>query len=344
MEKFVKSETIEPNAEKPLYEKGEEKVENFPKITDEDIEKRKENDKQKINEILTSIGDDGEKKESNQVKWKTVRKPESEWKIIEKDYVNNPIDKIKRFISSLGNDERIKNKLLKESQEQFLDDYKKHKPKFFNYFPGDGVVGRVGGKDVGIMAEGFKDCSALVLQTNDKVVIIHLSPITMNSSHQYGEVLNVRQSDYISHIKGALKQLIENNKQTPLNLLNYTDEMLKKLATRELFEKTTGINKLDDQEMNKMQKMIDDGLIRSTLIAGEDQFVPNIVNELASNNKSHGLPSIRTEAHYVRDLNKIGGDYSVYATTENIYIKGQENKILKKGVNFPPTMFDFVAK
>ena len=311
--------------EKKPPEKIETEKTDLTKAKTEDInEEQKKNDRKKtemsekkeIEAIRKSIGI-SENKDNKKNGWRAILRPRENWREERKIDTDHPLDRLKRLVKSFSKSEREKNKINENNIASLKRDRNKFPEYEMDYKHGTGVEGMVGGK-VGILAKGFFECSSLVFQTPDRVSVLHISPNTIIDTSGGGEI--VQNRDIYGHIRSALKGLI---------------------AEHDTVEKTAGGNiNLSQEEIKKLQKMIDSGELQTTMLAGEDKVVPVVPMELASGASNNNLPSIKTESHYFGGTGGEGG-YAVYATPENIYFIGSNNRIMKKGVDFPSTMFDY---
>jgi hypothetical protein len=282
----------------------------------EETEKLEDTQSAGLLEIREKLGL-GDKAEKTPQGWRVTLKPENEWKQETEIVTEEPIDRLKHWIKSFLPSERQKVKISKENFAQFDAERSSLYSKFFIYRKGQGVEGRTGSSEVGIMAEGFGECSGLIFQTPDKVSIVHISPNTIRGTFSGGEI--VRDQDIDGHISSALRNLIDEEKE---------------------FLLTTSGTKLTPEEVNKLQGMINAGSLKSTLISGEDTYVaPTIVPMIGERAREHNLPNIKIESHYVG--NSVGSGYKIWASTDSVYVFGANDVVMKKGVNLPPTMFNF---
>jgi hypothetical protein len=241
-------------------------------------------------------------------------KPEDVWNEKDEEYTKNPINKITDIFKRFSKKEKEKRKIQKNNENDFINDNKKYQKISFNYKPGDGVLGMVG-NNVGILANNFRDCSSLVFQGRRGVSIIHISPEALN---QYSD-FNLRDSNIYGHISSALKEIINNN------LSN---------------KKTMGDFELNPDEIQELQKLFDSGDIKATMIHSENKLSLELPINLATMGNSKKLPFFKTESYYVGGKS-LGTEFSVYVNPENIYVIGENNRIMKKGVDFPKTIIDF---
>ncbi|MCX6717477.1 MAG: hypothetical protein NTU76_02275 [Candidatus Taylorbacteria bacterium] len=228
---------------------------------------------------------------------------------------DSPFDRFGAWIKSFSKVEREKRGDNLKVQEQFREDRAKLPEVEFDYKKGSGVEGRVSHNSA-ILAKGFYECSGLIMQTPDSVSIIHISPNVINDPESGGEI--VRDSDYLGHIVSALKKLTN-----------------KTIGA----EKTIGGEGLSVEEIRHLQKMIDSGELKTTMLLGEEDFVPTIPMQLASG-QNLSLPTIKPDAYYVGGLGG-GGGYAIYASPKELYFIGADDTVMKKGVNFPPEMFEY---
>jgi len=294
-------------------------------LQNQEFEKKKAevivSDSNRVEEVRKSLGISSEEtKEKEEGKkerrgWRVNLKPRAEWRKEKELETDHPLDRLKRLVKSFSKEEREKAEINKKNVESLNQDRSKYPEAGFTYKQGTGVEGMVGG-EVGILAKGFFECSGLVIQTPDSVSVIHISPNTMNSPESGGEI--VSDADYSGHIRSAFKKIVNNS---PDNV-----------------EKTEGGTKLTEEELSKLQDMIDAGELKSTMLIGEDKFTPIVPMNLAD--QGLNLPYIKTDAYYV---GATGGDqgYAIYATPEDVYFIGSNNEVMKKGVNFPPEMFEY---
>jgi hypothetical protein len=246
------------------------------------------------------------------------KKPDEEWKQEHRITTDHPFDRFVDWLKSFSKAGREAKKLNDKLQEEFQHDRIKKKELNFDYAPGAGVEGRVG-YEAGILAKGFGECSGLVFQVPDRVAVVHISPNIFRDTFEGGEL--VRDCDFLGHIRFALKELLIENEN--------------KFA-----KKTKRDTSLTKEEVAEIQKMIDSGTLKATMLSGEDEYVPDqIVRVLGNLAGSHGLPSIKTDIHYVGAMGG-GGGYAIYASPEEMYFIGANGEIMKKGVNFPPTMYE----
>ena len=284
-----------------------------------DVQQQLANDETKLNDLRKELFTTPQNDEGERKILRIIYKPEKEWKIPKKITTDSPFDKLEGFLKSFSKEERKKRENIKKNVIDLNQDRNKFPEVEFNYTPGAGIEGRVC-KESGLLATGFYECSALIFQTLDSVSIIHISPSTIRDETEGGEI--VKDNDIDGHIKSALKQLISDSANTEI---------------------TQGRVELSKDEIKKLQKMIDSGELKATMLAGEDNFVPSISTGLANTGEYRGLPRINTDTHYVGSLSGEGG-YAVYATPKDIYFISSDNNVLKKGVDFPPTMFDYEGR
>lgn len=123
--------------------------------------------------------------------------------------------------------------------------------------------------------------------------------------------------------------------------------MLKELLSekQEKFARKTENNTdLSKEEIAKLQKMIDSGDLKSTMLSGEDNLVPHeIAHHLGESAKFENLPFMKTDIHYVGAMGGESG-YAIYANPEDMYYIGSNGKVMKKGENLPPVMYEYKEK
>lgn len=283
-----------------------------------DQKKSEESDQQRLMEVRESLGLETEKSNG----WEVIRRPIEQWKQEQQITTDSPIEKFRDWLKSFSKSERESRRSNEKLQNDFRNDRAKYPETGFDYKKGIGVEGMVGNK-VGILAKGFGECSGLVFQTPDKVAVVHISPNVFKDVFEGGE--RVQDKDVWGHIKSALKELlIEEEKATARKTDNNTD--------------------LSEEQIAKLQKMVNSGDLKSTMLSGEDILVPHgIVTELGKLAKFRGLPFMKPEIHYVGAMG--GGDgYAIYANPEDMYFIGSNNKVMKKGDNLPPTMYEYQEK
>jgi hypothetical protein len=286
---------------------------------DEDKIKRKEErkieDNKNILETKNSL-DQIMKKKSG---YSFAFKPESVWNPKDEDYNFDPISKIKNYFKIFSKEEIEKRKIQKNNEKSLSEDFKKYGIKNFDYSPGDGVIGMIG-KGTGVLANGFRNCSALVFQKGDNVSILHISPESLNHYSEY----SLRDTNVYAHISSSLKEILENERVKS-----------SKKTNRGLI--------LGENEINELQKLFDSGDIKATMIHGEDKMSLELPLGFATGANALKLPYFKTDSHYVGGQ-RLGKGFSVYANPENIYVIGENNNILKNGVNFPATIIDYKKK
>jgi hypothetical protein len=272
-------------------------------------DKRVEQDEKKIAQIREDLGIIDKKEDKKNVP-KTFLRPRDEWaRGGETSLQSNPLSLASKFLKLFAKKDGL--------SEQLRADRGKYREVLFDYKIGSGVEGWEAANS-GILAKGFRDCSGLVFQTKDAVSIIHISPNVIRDPSDGGDL--IEDVDLYGHIRSALKML---------------------LADGQTRSRTSGETVLSGEEVQKIQEMIDSGDLKSTMLAGEEKFVPSIIPIIADG-PTIGLPSIKTSVHYVGDLAGAGG-YAVYVNPENLYFIGANNKVLKAGVNLPPAMFEFTS-
>ena len=314
MEKF-------PSGENKVLEKDSKTESDFfvpENQSSVEIIKNTLNDERSLEEVRISLGISMKEKKEERKGWKINFKPRNEWREEKEITTDHPIDKLKQLFKSFSKEEREKTNINKENIEQLQEDRGKFPEVEFDYKTGIGVEGRVGG-EVGILAKGFYECSGLVFQSKDKVAVIHISPSTIRGTSSGGEI--VTDQNIYGHIGSALKDFAFDSKDV---------------------RKTRGDIELSKDEIQKLQEMIDKGELKTTMLAGEDQFVPGTVAiELSGQTaKGHNLPFIRPDVHYVGNLTS-GKGYSIYANPNNLYFIGSNGAVLKNGKNFPPMMYGY---
>jgi len=304
-------EAVEPTPE-AVVEEPPRKV-----LSAQEITAQQQRDQQELQEARDSL----EKELEKPKQWRAERKPREEW-YEERDLEPaNAIDAFQAWLKSFTPNERRKNKENQECQKDFSADRSKYLETTFDYTKGAGVEGRVAkplhSLKSAILAKGFHECSGLVFQTKDGVSVVHISPNTLRGTFAGGE--RVMDENIDGHIKSALKILLNKN---------------------EGVETTNGVTELTPQEIEVLQKMANSGELRSTMFAGEDQFVPHeIAGYFGQEAKWHKLPSIKTDIHYVG--NRVGTGYAIHASPDRIYCIGANNAVMEQGKNFPPTMYEF---
>ncbi len=282
---------------------------------DENKNKEKETDQQKITKIRDALITKPESKG-----WRVKRGSEKEWKQTSETTTESPFDRFNVWLKSFSKEKRQEKKLQKILQGELETNRRKYlRESHFLYVPGTGVEGRIG-SEVGILAKGFGECSGLVFQSRDKVAVIHISPNVFRDPTNGGEI--VEDTDIWGHISSALKNFIDSEKESDIR-------------------KTENKVELTKDEIARLQKIIDSGTFKSIMFSGEDNYVPHeIANNLGAHANLVGLPFIKTDIHYV-GASGIGGGYAVYANPENIYCVGANGKILKDGTNLPETMYSY---
>lgn len=300
--------------EQSLNKVTEEQDQEPKKSLEEIVVEQKTKDQEKIKEVRDSL-----ERQTKRDRWQAIRKPKDEWYEEKEITTDNPFDLIGKWFKSFNKIEREKKKENEECQKEFSVNRRKHPEVDFDYKKGSGVEGRVV-KNQAILAKGFHECSGLVFQTKDSVSVVHISPNVIRGTFAGGEIVHDKNID--GHIKSALKELLGQDRD---------------------IKATNKETQLTPQEIEILQKMADSGQLRSTMLSGEDQYVPDtIAIDLGQNARFHGLPSIKTDIHYIG--NQCEGEYAIHASPENLYFIGVNNKVLKKGKNFPPTMYEFKEK
>lgn len=259
--------------------------------------------------------------ESRNKGWQVIRRPEDQWKQKQKIVSDSPFDRLKSWLGSFLPTEREAKEKNEKLEREFTEDSVKYQLRSFDYHKGSGVEGMVGNK-AGILAKGFAECSGLVFQAPDRAAIVHISPNAFRDPSEGGEI--VRDRDVWGHVSSALKEF-----------LNKQDEAGASRTGK-------GVS-LTQEEVSKLQAMIDSGELRSTMFSGEDRFVPHemavMMGGLA---RFNNLPFLKVDIHYVGGIG--GGGYSVYANPEDLYYVGLNGKIMKKGDNLPPVMYEYQEK
>jgi hypothetical protein len=297
-------------AQKPQVESLEVKKDALvPDVDNPDIAK--------IEEIRKSLGisPEGKVEKIKRKSWRAVLKPREEYRKERETTTDSPFDRFGAWIKSFSKEDREKRRDNLKVQEQFKKDREALPEVGFDYKKGSGVEGYISHKGA-ILAKGFYECSGLVMQTPDSVSVIHISPNAINEPESGGEI--VRDRDYLGHITSALKGLINKDSNT---------------------ERTGRDKRLSAEEIRQLQKMIDDGELKTTILAGEDSFVPVVSTELSSG-RNLFLPVIKPETYYVGGLGG-GGGYAIYASAKELYFIGADDTVMKNGVNFPPEMFEY---
>lgn len=312
-------EIYNTEAENIKKNEGAETVEptlNKPKTIDKSELER--NDQQKLAEIRGTLKSEMEKNNG----WEVIRRPREQWKQEHEITTDSPFDRFRGWLKSFSKTEREAKRINEELQKEFKEDRTKYPENGFDYKKGIGVEGMAGNK-VGILAKGFGECSGLVFQTPDKVAVVHISPNVFRDAFEGGEI--VRDKDVRGHIRSALKKLLsKEQKETAEKTINNTD--------------------LSKEEIAELQKMIDSGDLKSTMLSGEDSLVPHeIVTELGKLAKFNNLPFVKTEIHYVGAVGG-GGGYAIYANPEDMYYLGSNGKVMKKGKNLPLVMYEYKEK
>jgi len=105
-------------------------------------------------------------------------------------------------------------------------------------------------------------------------------------------------------------------------------------------KKTASESELSQNEIQELQKLFDSGLIKTSMIHGEAKVSLELPLTFATRANLEKLPFFKTDDYYVGGKS-LGTEFSVYANPESIYVIGKNNKIMKKGVDFPPIMIDF---
>jgi hypothetical protein len=278
-------------------------------------EERKIKEDNKIQEIKSSLDQIMKKKPGYSFSFK----PESVWNPKDEDYNFDPISKITNYFKRFSKEEIEKRTIQKNNEKSLTLDIKKYGNRTFDYTPGDGVIG-VTGKGVGVLAKGFRNCSALVFQKGDGVSVLHISPESLNHHSDY----SLKDTNVYSHISSALNEILENQKEK---------------SSKE----TKGDLILGENEINELQKLFDAGEIKATMIHGEGKISLELPLNFATRADALKLPYFKTDSHYVGGQ-KLGTGFSVYANPESIYVIGENNNVIKSGVNLPPTMIDFKEK
>lgn len=273
-------------------------------------ELRKIKDQENINNTKEEINKSFEKRKGYSFSFK----PENIWNKKDEEYIESPINKITNIFKRFSKKEIEERKIQKNNENDFLNDNKKYKKISFDYNPGDGVLGRTGNY-VGIIANNFRNCSSLVFQGKNGISVIHISPEALNHYSDF----NLKDSNVYGHISSALREIINNNLSD---------------------KKTVGDSELNQNEIQELQKLFDSGEIKATMIHGEDKVSLELPLNFATTANSKKLPFFKTESYYVGGKS-LGSEFSVYANPENIYVIGENNRIMKKGVDFPQTMIDF---
>lgn len=300
--------SVEQGIENPT-----ENVDTAPADEVGDILLKKEADLSKAEEVKQSIISS---MESQRERWRPVlRKPEknevqnSDKPERKESFISGALRRAKSMLG-LEKDERGEAEII----SQFEQDVKKYQRINFNYEAGAGVEGwTTHGKS--ILANGFFDCSALTFQKDDFVSVLHLSPNINRDPSEGGEL--VQDYDYTAHIASALRGILGEE------------------ATR----KTSSGDKLSEKEIRVIQELIDSNQIRLTMLMGEHQHAPEILARISSG-LDPALPTIKPEVYSVEGLGGESG-YSVYIDPKSLYVIGGNNRIIKKGVNFPDQMYDY---
>lgn len=255
--------------------------------------------------------------------WKVVSRPVEQWYKKHEVTTDHPFGRFKGWLKSFSRPERKAKKINEELWTEFKDDRSKYPESNLEYKPGTGLQGITVSKRA-ILATGFKECSGLVFQTSDEVAVVHISPNVFRdiSMGDVGE--DVRDYNVWGHIRFALKEMLSKGQNEHPKATKNTD--------------------LSKDEIAELQKMINSGDLKLTMLSGEHDVVPyNIAlmsGELAKLNK---LPYMKTEIHYVGAMGGVGG-YAIYASPEGMYYIGSNGKIMKQGVNLPPTMYEYKEK
>lgn len=254
--------------------------------------------------------------------WEVVRRPREQWREEHEITTDSPFDRLKGWLKSFSRSERVAKKTNKELQREFAEDRTKYPERGFDYKKGAGVEGMTGNR-IGILAKGFGECSGLVFQTPDKVAVVHISPNTFRDAFEGGEL--VKDKDVYGHIRFALKELLSNKREVVLKRT----------------ENNTNLNK---EQIAELQRMVDSGDLSATMLSGEDSLVPHeITMEFGKLAKFRNLPYIKTGVHYVGAIGGEGG-YAIYASPEDMYYIGSNGKVMKRGKNLPPAMYEYKNK
>lgn len=273
-------------------------------------ELRELEDQNNINNIKEEINKSIEKRKGYSFSFKS----EHVWNEKDKEYTKNPMDRITNIFKRFSKKETTQRKIQKSNENDFANDNKKYQRISFNYNPGDGVLGMTG-NHIGILANNFRNCSSLIFQGEKNISVIHISPEVLNHYSDF----NLKDSNIYGHISSALREIINNNLSS---------------------KKTIGDSELNQNEIQELQKLFDSGLIRASMIHGEIKASLELPITLATSANIKKLPFFKTDDYYVGDKS-LGTEFSVYANPENIYVVGENNRIMKKGVDFPETMIDF---
>lgn len=265
--------------------------------------------------VREELGLNYEQEKLPRKKWRAIRKPRNEYRQEREITTDSPFDRVGAWIKSFSKEEKNKKSNNLKVQEQFKVDRREYSEVEFDYRKGSGVEGWTS-HEKGILAKGFYECSGLVIQTPDSVSIIHISPNIINDTSSGGEI--VKDYDYLGHIRSALKEIIEKTVDA---------------------KKTGGDKELSKEEIQHLQKMIDSGELKTTMLLGEDNIAPIIPIELASG-RNLDMPIIKTQAYYVGGLGG-GGGHAIYANPKELYFIGADDTVMKKGSNFPPEMFSY---
>ncbi len=308
---------------KPQFEvKNIPKTEEFPEVFEPKSEKQKDTagledrDRDKLLEIRQSLGLEAQERKG----WNVVLKPEKEWKKNEQETKTESLfDRLTIWSRSFSATERLARKDNEELIRELDKERLRLPQRSFDYKRGAGVEGMVG-KDVGILAKGFFDCSGLVFQTKKGVAVVHISPNVFKDPSEGGE--SVEDRDVWGHTRSALKELLDREGESHTN-------------------RTIKAN-LNEAEIAELQEMIDSGDLRSTMLSGEGNIVPNeIAHSLGTLARSRNLPFMKTDIHCLDGIRLGEKGYAIYATPDSIYCVGSNGSILKNGKNFPPTMYEY---
>jgi len=316
-EKNTDNQEVDEIERKVIFE-TKEKIEKDNIISTDSINDNKY-EKQKLRELENQDHINSTKEEINKSIEKRKGysfsfKSEHVWNEKDEEYTKNPIDRITNIFKRFSKKETTQRKIQKSNENDFTNDNKKYQRISFNYNPGDGVLGMTG-NHIGILANNFRNCSSLIFQGEKNISVIHISPEVLNHYSDF----NFKDSNIYGHISSALREIINNNLSS---------------------KKTIGDSELSQNEIQELQKLFDSGLIRASMIHGEIKASLELPITLATSANIKKLPFFKTDDYYVGDKS-LGTEFSVYANPENIYVVGENNRIMKKGVNFPPTIIDF---
>lgn len=195
-----------PSENKEISETENEQLEDIESPLEKskmiDKSELERDDQRKLSEIRESLRLEMEKNEG----WKVVRRSSEEWKQEREITTDHPMDRLKGWLKSFSKTNREAKKYNEELQRNFKEDRVKYPETGFDYKKGAGVEGMAGDK-VGILAKGFGECSGLVLQTPNKVAVVHISPNVFRDAFEGGEL--VRDSGCFRPYKICAERIIK---------------------------------------------------------------------------------------------------------------------------------------